>query len=83
MIFMYYVYLLRSVHSPEKTYVGFTSDLEDRLSTHDSGGAIHTSRYCPWELVTYLVFKEESKAKEFETYLKSQSGRAFSQKRLW
>lgn len=80
---MYYVYLMRSIHFPEKTYVGFTANLKDRLKTHNSGGAIHTSKYYPWEIITYHAFKEESKAKEFETYLKSQSGRAFSLKRLW
>jgi hypothetical protein len=31
----------------------------------------------------YLSFSEQSKAKEFEKYLKSQSGRAFAKKRFW
>jgi predicted GIY-YIG superfamily endonuclease len=44
---------------------------------------LHTSKYKPWELITYLAFSDESKAVEFEQYLKSGSGHAFASKRLW
>jgi predicted GIY-YIG superfamily endonuclease len=64
-------------------YAGYTKNLEQRLETHNSGGSIYTALYRPWELVMYLGFKNESKAKEFEQYLKSQSGRAFAKKRFW
>jgi len=33
--------------------------------------------------VTYVAFSDESKAIDFEKYLKSGSGRAFAEKRLW
>jgi len=33
--------------------------------------------------VTYLAFSEKSKALAFEQYLKSGSGHAFANKRLW
>jgi hypothetical protein len=36
-----------------------------------------------WSLITYLSFSEKSKAVEFETYLKTGSGHAFANKRLW
>jgi putative endonuclease len=36
----------------------------------------------PWELVTYIAFTKDKKAFEFEKYLKSGSGKAFSNKRL-
>jgi putative endonuclease len=39
--------------------------------------------FTPWELTTYLAFKERSRALEFEKYLKSHSGKAFADKRLW
>ena len=34
------------------------------------------------ELVMFLTFHDEQKAREFEYYLKTQSGRAFLSKRL-
>jgi hypothetical protein len=37
----------------------------------------------PWELITYLAFKDKSTAQAFEKYLKSHSGKAFTNKRLW
>jgi predicted GIY-YIG superfamily endonuclease len=80
---MYYVYLIKSITFPETLYVGYTTNLEQRLETHNSGGSIHTAKYRPWQLVMYLSFAEQSKAKEFEEYLKSQSGRAFAKKRFW
>ncbi|MBI2775590.1 GIY-YIG nuclease family protein [Candidatus Dependentiae bacterium] len=80
---MYYVYLIRSAQIPEKFYVGYTINLKERLETHNSGGSIHTAQYKPWILIMYLAFVEMKKAKEFEKYLKSQSGRAFAEKRFW
>lgn len=79
---MYYVYLLKAINYPEITYVGYTINVQQRLETHNSGGSPHTSKYRPWQLVMYLAFAEEKSAKEFEKYLKTQSGRAFIAKRL-
>lgn len=45
--------------------------------------SIHTARYRPWKLVIYLGFADQTKAKEFERYLKSQSGRALAKKHFW
>ncbi len=80
---MYYVYLIRSILSPEQTYIGFTSDLKNRMQTHNSGGSKHTAKYKPWELVSYHAFADEQKAREFEYYLKTGSGQAFAKKRFW
>ncbi len=80
---MFHVYLLKSLNFPETFYVGYTTDVEARLKAHNSGDSTHTAKYRPWELVMYLTFFEEQKAKEFELYLKSQSGRAFAKKHFW
>ena len=80
---MYYVYLLKSVNHPKETYVGFTENLKQRLSDHNKGFSLHTKKFMPWEVVSYHAFQDEQKAKEFEYYLKSGSGRAFANKRLW
>jgi len=78
-----YVYLIQSVSFPDQRYVGATSNLKGRLEAHNEGRSPHTSKYKPWQLITYLAFSEESKAVDFEQYLKSGSGHAFANKRLW
>jgi predicted GIY-YIG superfamily endonuclease len=80
---MYYVYLLESAFEPGQRYVGLTSDLRQRLQEHNSGKSLHTAKYKPWRVVTYVAFSDRSKAEAFERYLKSGSGHAFAKKRLW
>ena len=77
------VYLIRSKSALHWRYVGVTSNLEERLRAHNAGTSPHTSKYRPWELVTYLWFQDDQRAIDFERYLKSGSGRAFANKRLW
>jgi len=79
---MKYVYILQSIDSPDETYVGLTDDLRKRLASHNAGQSLHTGKFRPWRLVTYIAFSEESKAVAFERYLKSGSGQAFAKKRL-
>ena len=38
--------------------------------------------YMPWRLKTYLAFDDHQCADDFEVYLKTASGRAFTKKRL-
>jgi putative endonuclease len=80
---MHYVYLIRSIEFRDRTYIGFTADLKQRMTSHNSGGSKHTAKYLPWELVSYHAFADERKAREFEHYLKTGSGQAFAKKRLW
>ena len=80
---MHYVYLIKSIVFPEVVYVGYTTDVEQRLETHNSGGSIHTAKYRPWKLVMFLTFTEETKARDFERYLKSQTSRLFAKKHFW
>jgi predicted GIY-YIG superfamily endonuclease len=81
---MQYVYLIQSIPYPTQRYIGITNDLKARLNSHNEGQPPpHTSKFKPWKLVTYIAFLEESKALEFEKYLKSGSGRAFANNHLW
>lgn len=80
---MHYVYLIRSIKHPEKTYIGYTTNLKERLAKHNKGGSIYTSDFYPWKLVTYIAFDDAIKAKKFEQYLKIGSGYTFAKKRLW
>ena len=80
---MKYVYLLQSLSHPNQRYVGLTADFEKRLAAHNAGQSSHTTKYRPWKLVTFLAFENDVQAIAFEKYLKSGSGRAFAEKRLW
>ena len=77
---MHYVYQLLSIEHLNQKYTGFTSDVSKRLDVHNSGQVPHTSKYKPWKLLNYFAFSDEQKAREFEVYLKSGSGRAFAKK---
>ena len=77
-----YVYILQSDTDPEHYYTGFTEDLDSRLKSHNAGQVPHTTKYRPWSIKTLITFTDRKKALDFETYLKSPSGRAFAKKRL-
>ena len=79
---MNYVYILRSLETPDRHYVGVTADLRARLKKHNAGQVPHTSKFAPWGLKTYVAFSDEGQAFAFEKYQKSASGRAFAKKRL-
>ena len=80
---MYYVYLIRSYHSPKQQYVGYTTNFKNRLQEHNTKKSLHTSKYAPWELEVCIAFKNKEKALNFEKYLKSGSGWTFANKRFW
>jgi len=80
---MYYVYLLRSIPDPEKKYSGIATDLKRRLQQHNKGESIHTNKFKPWKLVTYIAFDDREKAEAFEKYLKQGTGHAFAKKHFW
>ena len=79
---MFYVYLLKSLDHPDQRYTGFTTDVNERLKAHNEGDSPHASKYRPWRLVAYFAFEDERKARAFEFYLKSGSGKAFAKKRF-
>ncbi|RPI07368.1 MAG: GIY-YIG nuclease family protein [Zetaproteobacteria bacterium] len=64
----------------QKSYVGLTSAVSDRLDTHNSGGSVHTRHDRPWQLVVSLEFAHAESAVAFERYLKTGSGRAFAKR---
>lgn len=79
---MFYVYILNSLKEKDRMYVGITNDLKNRLNEHNTGESIHTDKYAPWRLMTYLAFDDKEKAVAFERYLKSGSGRVFAKRHL-
>jgi predicted GIY-YIG superfamily endonuclease len=77
-----YVYILESLAPTGGFYVGLTDNLSARLAKHNAGEVSHTAKLRPWQIKTAIAFRSRDKAAEFERYLKSPSGRAFSKKRL-
>ena len=77
----YYTYILYSSKS-RNFYYGYTENLKERLNLHQSGKVISTKPFLPWKLVWYCAFENMKLAKDFELYLKSESGKAFAYKRL-
>ncbi|MFN7171081.1 MAG: GIY-YIG nuclease family protein, partial [Candidatus Omnitrophota bacterium] len=60
----------------------FTGDLNRRVYFHNTNLSGYTRFRGPWDLIWYCVFDNENKAKEFERYLKTHSGRIFIKKRI-
>lgn len=73
--FVYYVYIFRLQNN--SLYIGFSSDLKQRIRDHRKGG-VYSTRYRKFSsLVYYTAFESKLKALKFEKYLKSSSGFAF------
>ena len=77
---MYYVYILKHVN--DTYYIGFSSNLKQRIQNHLDGKVGQTKSLRPLKLVYYSAFKDKKKALDFEKYLKTNSGFAFRNKRL-
>jgi predicted GIY-YIG superfamily endonuclease len=80
---MKYVYLLESISSPGKHYIGITSNLDARLKDHNAGQSPHTARFKPWKMSVAVRFDNDHRAEAIERYLKSGSGHAFAKRHLW
>ena len=79
---MYCTYILRSKSEKTKTYIGFTTNLTQRLKDHNRGQSKYTSKHLPWKIIYAGFFLNQEKATNFEKYLKTSSGKAFANKRL-
>ncbi|MDX2191450.1 MAG: GIY-YIG nuclease family protein [Bacteroidota bacterium] len=72
---MYAVYILYA-EKYQKTYVGFTSDLNNRLLSHNSlSKKGYTYRFRPWRLIHCENFESKIEAMKKEKYFKSGIGR--------
>ena len=76
----FYVYILVTKADPSIHYTGITTELKERLAMHNRGKCVNTSAHRPWRLETAIAFTSESKARAFEKYLKSGSGREFARR---
>lgn len=73
---MYSVYVLYSdLHF--KHYVGYTSDLDMRIKSHNELGSGWTKRYRPWRVISTKDFETKTDAMKYEIWLKTGVGRDF------
>ena len=66
----YYVYILKSLKNGS-FYIGYSSNLKERLAEHNGGKAKATKNSKPYELVYYEAFLNIKDAKAREEYLKT------------
>ena len=76
----FYVYILVSEADDSTHYTGITTDLKERVAMHNRGKCVHTTAHRPWRIETAIAFGSESKARAFEKYLKTGSGREFARR---
>ena len=70
----YCVYILVSQNG-DRTYVGQTNDLAQRLRTHRGGHVASTRRYRPWELLHTETCLTRAEAMVRERWYKTRQGR--------
>ena len=70
----YYTYVLFSLKD-QGLYIGFTSNLKNRLIQHAKGLVTATKNRLPYKLIHYEFFVNEEDAKAREEFLKSGYGR--------
>ena len=78
---MYVVYLLQS-KVDRSFYIGFTTDIKQRLRRHNSRQVLSTKSKVPWKLIFFEGFVNRLDARNREVYLKSGWGRRSIQKIL-
>ena len=71
---MYYVYILKS-KKDNRIYVGYTSNLEERLKKHNARQVKSTKFRVPLKLIYSEKFDNSSEARKRELYWKSGGGR--------
>ncbi|HET8866149.1 MAG TPA: GIY-YIG nuclease family protein [Gracilimonas sp.] len=74
------MFIVYALYSPnyEKIYVGYTSNMEQRLLSHNKlGKKGWTIKFRPWELVFTEEFEDKKEAMKREKQLKSAKGREY------
>ncbi|MEP1151151.1 MAG: GIY-YIG nuclease family protein [Balneola sp.] len=66
----FYAYMIKS-ESSGKHYYGHTSDIDNRLKSHNSTQNKYTRRKGPWKLVGYVEVESKSDSMKLESKLKT------------
>ena len=68
---VYYVYFIKTLNTHRnKTYVGYTNNLNKRLHKHNSNLGAKSTKGYKWEIIYTKKFYSKSKALSFEYRLK-------------
>ena len=78
---MYFVYVLQSTKD-NGLYIGCSTNLKQRLSTHLEGKVRATKHRLPLKLIYFEGYANMADAKGREIFLKSGSGHTFLKKQL-
>ena len=73
---MYTLYILYS-KSIDRYYVGYTNDLERRLSEHNRKKGKFTDSGIPWAIVYTEEFESKKMAMSRESYIKSKKSKTY------
>ncbi len=77
----FYTYVLRSLKDLNY-YVGYTSNIVNRINEHNSGKVISTKNRTPFELVYWEGCLNQQDATAREKYLKSAWGKRYIKTRI-
>ncbi len=77
----YYVYVLRSLKDGH-FYTGYSEDLKQRITEHQSGRVTSTKSRLPVELIYYEACRTQADATRREKYLKTAWGKRYLKARL-
>jgi putative endonuclease len=73
---MFTLYILYS-ESSDRFYVGYTNELERRLSEHNRKKGKFTDAGIPWKLAYYEIFENKKDAMRRERFIKSQKSKSY------
>ncbi len=71
---MFTVYVLRSFRD-NSLYVGYTTNMSQRLDTHNKGSVTSTRNKRPWRLIFAESYLSQDDALRREKYLKTTQGK--------
>ena len=75
---MFYIYILQN--SSGRFYIGYTSNLEERIKRHQQGRSPYTKNRGPWKLVYSESYPTKTQAAAREKFIKSKKSSVFIKK---
>ncbi len=72
----YFVYIIQS-QKDASFYIGYTSDIEQRIQKHNKATTGYSSRKAPWKLVYFEECEDKTAAIKRERFIKNQKSKEF------
>ena len=73
---MHFTYIIQSLKD-HSFYIGYTSNLQQRLDKHNKANKGYTASKKPWRIVYFESFESKTEALKREKFIKAQKSRAF------